>query len=55
MSDLPPEVQAELRNRLEEAKRGENMIDADEAMEQAERMADEILEILNRYEARRTA
>jgi hypothetical protein len=54
MSDLPPELQVELRRRFDEAKRGESLVDADDAIEQAERMADDIMEILNRHESRRS-
>jgi len=54
MSDLPPELAAELRDRLDEAKRGENLVPFDQAMEEAEAMADEIVEILNRYDSRRS-
>jgi len=54
ISDLPPELQAELNNRLEEARRGENLIPFDDAVAEAENMADEIVEILNRPLARRT-
>ena len=54
MSDLPPELAAELRDRLDEAKRGENLIPFDQAIKEAESMADEIVEILNRYDSRRS-
>jgi hypothetical protein len=53
MSDLPPELQAELQKRLEEAKRGKGLIPFNRALEEAERMADEIVEILNRRDAPR--
>jgi hypothetical protein len=48
MSDLPPEQQVELRDRLEESKRGDSLIPFDEAMDEAERMADEIVAVLDR-------
>jgi len=54
MSDLPPELAAELRDRLHEAKRSENLIPFDQAIKEAEAMADEIVEILNRYDSRRS-
>jgi hypothetical protein len=54
-SDLPAEQQAELRSRLEEAKRGENLFPFDEAVDEAERMADEIVDILNRPDGRHPA
>jgi len=53
MSDLPPELAAELRDRLDEAKRGENLVPFDQAIKEAEAMAHEIVEILNRYDSRR--
>lgn len=55
MSELPAELRDELRGRLEEAKRGEGSIPFDEAVAEAERMADEIVAILNRADARRSA
>ena len=54
MSDLPPELAAELRDRLDEAKRGENLVPFDQGMREAEAMADEIVGILNRYDSRRS-
>ena len=53
MKDLPAELQDELRDRLEEAKRGDSLIPFDEAVAEAEQMADEIVAILNRADARR--
>jgi hypothetical protein len=55
MRDLPPELQAELRDRVEESRRGANLIPAEQALEEAERMAEEIVEILNRPLTRRPA
>ena len=48
MSDLPPDLQAELRDRIEQARRGEDLQDFDEAMAEAERMSDEILKLIAR-------
>ena len=48
MSDLPAHLQAELRDRIEQAKRGEDLHDFDEAMAEAERMTTEILKVINR-------
>jgi hypothetical protein len=53
MKDLPAELQDELRDRLEEAKRGDSLIPFDEALAEAEQMADEIVAILNRADTRR--
>lgn len=54
-SELPVELQDELRSRLEAARRGDRLIPFDEAMAEAERMADEIVVILDRAEPRRPA
>jgi hypothetical protein len=53
VSNLQAEQQAELRERLQEAKRGENLIPYAEAAGDAERMADEIVALLNRPDSRR--
>lgn len=55
MSELPAELQDELRDRLEEAKRSDGSIPFEQALAEAERMADEIVVILNRAGARRSA
>jgi hypothetical protein len=54
LGELPAELQDELRDRVEEAKRGRS-VPFDEAVAEAERMADEIVSILNRAGARRPA
>ena len=43
LSDLPATEQAELRDRLAQAKRGEDLIDFDEAMRIAKRATERIL------------
>lgn len=48
MSDLPLHLQVELRDRIEQAKRGEGLQDFDEAITDADRMSDEMLSILSR-------
>ncbi len=46
MDELPTHLQVELRDRIEQAKRGEDLQDFDEAMADADRMTDEILAIV---------
>lgn len=48
MSELPLDLQIELREGLGEAKRGEGLMDFDEAMAEAERLSDEMLAVLDR-------
>ena len=48
MSDLPLDLQVELRDRIAQAERGEDLHDFDEAMAEAERISDEMLAVLNR-------
>jgi hypothetical protein len=48
MSDLALDLQVELRDRIEQAERGEDLQDFDEAIADAERMSDEMLAILSR-------
>ena len=43
LGDLPAQLQVELRDRMAQAKRGEDLQDFDEALAYADRMADEIL------------
>lgn len=43
---LPEESQRELDDRVRESERGKTLIAADDAMAEAERMADEVAEIL---------
>ncbi len=45
MSDLPVAEQVELKDRIAEAKRGDTLIDFDEAMEVADRLTDEVLAV----------
>ncbi|MCP4448192.1 MAG: hypothetical protein GY811_23070 [Myxococcales bacterium] len=46
ISDLPAELQKELSNRLEQAKRGEDLVDIEDALSQAGKTTEEILAIL---------
>jgi hypothetical protein len=48
MSDLPLDLQVALRDAIEQAERGEDLQDFDEAMADAERMSDEMLTVLAR-------
>jgi hypothetical protein len=48
IKDLPPHLRVELRDRLAQAKRGEDLKDFDEAMAEAERMTDELLAVVAR-------
>lgn len=48
MSDLPLDLQVELRDRIEQADRGEDLQDFDEAIADGERMSDEMLAVLSR-------
>ena len=53
-SDLPLDLQIELRDAIEQADRGEDLHDFDDAMKDAERMSDEMLAVLSR-DAHRSA
>jgi len=46
ITDLPEELQVELRDRLAQAKRGEGLMDIEAALSQAEKTTEEILSIL---------
>ncbi len=46
ISDLPEELQKELSNRLAGAKRGENLVDIEEALSEASKTTQEILAII---------
>jgi hypothetical protein len=48
MSDLPLHLQVELRDAIEQAKRGEGLQDFDEAIAEGDRLSDEMLSILAR-------
>lgn len=48
MSELPLDLQIELRDGIEQAERGEGLMDFDDAMAEAERLSDEMLAVLDR-------
>lgn len=48
MSDLPLHLQVELRDAIEQAKRGEGLQDFDDAIAEGDRLSDEMLSILSR-------
>jgi hypothetical protein len=48
VSDLPLDLQVELRDAIDQADRGEDLQDFDKAMDDAERISDEMLAVLAR-------
>ena len=52
IDDLPVQLQVELRDRVEQAKRGEGLEDFDEALADAERMTEEMLAVTTRHPPR---
>ncbi len=48
MSELPLDLQIELLDAIEQADRGEDLMDFDEALADAERLSDEMLAVLER-------
>ena len=48
MSDLPLHLQVELRDAVEQAKRGEGLEDFDQAIDEGDRLSDEMLSLLSR-------
>ena len=55
MEDLPAKLRLELEQRLVRAERGEGLQDFDEALADADRMTEEILEIVAPTEKQRRA
>ncbi len=53
LEDLPADQQAELLDRYAQAERGEDLQDFDEAIKEADDMADKILSLIGHDEPRR--